>query len=165
VARTETGGRLEKRRLVKVILDERTLAPARAHIEHERKAAIHDLVEENDFSLAGGLEGPYELRLGIVETRLVFDVRSRTGKPLAKFALPLEPLRKIMRDYFVVYDSYFRAIKTLTASQIETIDVGRRSLHDEGAAELRDSLSDRVDIDLDTARRLFTLICALHSRR
>ena len=108
---------------------------------------------------------PYELRLGMVEARLGFDVRSGTGEPLAKFALPLGPFRKVMRNYFVVYDSYFRAIKTLTASQIETIDMGRRSLHDEGAESLRDSLSDRVDIDFDTARRLFSLICALHNRR
>ena len=152
-------------RLVKVTLDERTLAPASAPIEHERKAAIHDLVDENYFALTEGAAGPYELRLGIVETRLVFDVRSQTGEPVAMFELPLAPLSKIMRDYFIVYDSYFRAIKTLTASQIETIDVGCRSLHDEGAAEVRDSLSDRVDIDLGTARRLFTLICALYNRR
>ena len=165
MARTEITGPPEKRKLVKVSLDERTLVPASAPIEHERKAAAYDLVEENHFALTEDLEGPYELRLGIVETRLVFDVRSATGEPLTKFALPLEPFRKIMRDYFVVYDSYFRAIKTLTSSQIETIDVGRRSLHDEGAAALRDSLSDRVDIDSRTARLLFTLICALHRRR
>jgi uncharacterized protein (UPF0262 family) len=165
VARTKVAGPPEKRRLVKVTLDERTLAPASAHLEHERKAAVYDLVEENHFALAGDLEGPYELRLAMVEARLVFDVRSPTGERLAKFALPLGPFRKIMRDYFVVYDSYFRAIKTLTASQIETIDMGRRSLHDEGAESLRDSLSDRVDIDFDTARRLFSLICALHHRR
>ena len=152
-------------RLVKVTLDERTLAPASAPIEHERKAALYDLVEENRFALAAGNDGPYELRLGMVETRLVFDVRARTGEPLTTFELPLGSLRKIMRDYFVVYDSYFRAIKTLTASQIETIDVGRRSLHDEGAAAVRESLSAKVDIDFNTARRLFTLIGALHHRR
>ena len=151
--------------LVKVTLDERTLAPAGAPIEHERKAALYDLVDENYFALADGAKGPYELRLGLVETRLAFDVRSQTGEPVAKFELALAPLRRLMRDYFVVYDSYFRAIKTLTASQIETIDVGRRSLHDEGAAAVRESLSDRVDIDFNTARRLFTLICALHHRR
>ena len=164
MARTKSAGPTESR-LVKITLDDPALAPASAPIEHERKAAIHDLVDENHFALAEGAAGPYELRLGIVETRLVFDVRSQTGDPAAKFELPLAPLSKIMRDYFIVYDSYFRAIKTLTASQIETIDVGRRSLHDEGAAEVRDSLSDRVDIDFDTARRLFTLICALHHRR
>ena len=148
-----------------VTLDERALAPARASIKHERKAAIHGLVAENHFALAEGAAGPYELRLGTVETRLVFDVRSQTGEPVAKFELPLTPLGKIMRNYFIVYDFYFHAIKTLTVSQIETIDVGRRSLHDEGAAEVRDSLSNRVDIDRGTARRLFTLICALYNRR
>jgi uncharacterized protein (UPF0262 family) len=152
-------------RLVKVTLDDPTLAPASAPIEHERKAAIQDLVEENSFALAEGPKGPYWLCLGMVESRLVLDVRSPADEPLAEFALALVPFRKIMRDYFVIYDSYFHAIKTLTTSQIETIDVGRRSLHDEGAEVLRDSLSDRVDIDFNTARRLFTLICALHHRR
>jgi uncharacterized protein (UPF0262 family) len=163
VARTKPDDPNESR-IVKVTLDDPTLAPASANIEHERKAAIQDLVEENTFVLAKGIKGPYELCLGIVETRLVFNVRSPTDEPLAEFALPLEPFSKIMRDYFVVYDSYFRAIKTLTASQIETIDVGRRSLHDEGAEALRERLSDRVEIDLNTARRLFSLICALYQR-
>ena len=134
------------------------MAPASAPVEHERKAALYDLVDENHFALVEDAEGPYELRLGIVETRLVFDVGSQTGEPVATVELPLAPRSKIMRNYFVVYDTYFLAIKTLTASQIETIDVGRGSLHDEGAAEVRDSLFDRVDIDFDTARRLFTLI-------
>ncbi|HJO96637.1 MAG TPA: UPF0262 family protein [Rhodospirillales bacterium] len=164
MARTKPADPTESR-LVKVILDDPTLAPASAPIEHERKAAIQNLVEENYFVLANGTKGPYELCLGIIETRLVFDVRSPTDEPLAEFVLPLEPFRKIMRDYFVVYDSYFRAIKTLTAWQIETIDVGRRSLHDEGAEALRERLSDRVEIDLNTARRLFSLICALYQRR
>ncbi|MDP6788369.1 MAG: UPF0262 family protein [Rhodospirillales bacterium] len=164
MARPNRADRSE-RRLVKVTLDHPTLAPASAPVEHDRKAAIHDLAEDNHFVLADGPKGPYELCLGIVETRLVFDVRSPRQERLAKFALPLDPFRKIMRDYIVVYDSYFCAIKTLTASQIETIDVGRRSLHDEGAQALRDSLSDQAEIDLDTARRLFTLICALHHRR
>ena len=132
--------------------------PASARGETERKAALYDLVEENHFALVEDADGPYELLLGIVETRLVFDVGSKTGEPVAKFEQPLAPLSKIMRNDFVVYDTYFFAIKSLTASQIQTIDVGCGSLHDEGAVEVRDNIFHRVDIGFDTAHRLFTLI-------
>ena len=155
----------DQRRIVNILLDSRTIVPRSAQIEHERRAAVFDLLEKNRFAPVGEFRGPYNLHLAIQENRLLFDVRDTVDRPLTVFTLPLRPFRALIRDYFVVCDSYYRAIKTLSASQIEAIDVGRRSLHDEGADRLGQRLADKVAIDLDTARRLFTLISALHFRR
>jgi len=154
----------DDQRLIDVVLDEATLVRRSPEVEHERAVAIFDLVEENDFGLVDGAGGPYRLRLGIHDGRLRFDVRDRDDAPLVAVQLSLTPFRSIIRDYFTVCESYYEAIKTASPSRIEAIDMGRRGLHDEGAALLRERLARRIAIDPDTARRLFTLICVLHVR-
>ena len=158
----------DNQRIANVILDERTVVRRSAQIEHERQVAIYDLVDENTFrplgGPLGGLDGPYNLHLSIEENRLVFDVQDLTDRPLTRFTLPLGAFRKLVKDYFVVCESYYSAIKTASPSKIEAIDMGRRSLHGEGGDRLIKSLKDKVDLDVDTARRLFTLICVLHIR-
>ena len=153
-------------RLVDVQLDERSLVRRSADIEHERKVAIFDLLEQNVFSPTGAGEeqGPFQLLLAIEENRLVFDIRDEAAAPLGKIILALSPFRKIVKDYFEICDSYFQAIKRSTPSQIETIDMARRGIHNEGSELLRERLKGKIDTDFDTARRLFTLICVLHIR-
>ena len=151
----------ESQRIVKIVLDERGLIRRSPQIEHERKVAIYDLIEENRFAVAG-FDGPYELRLGVEENRLAFDVRDEKGESLTRFALPVAPFKMIVKDYFTLCESYYAAIKTATPSRIEAIDMGRRGLHNEGADLLRERLADKVEIDVGTARRLFTLLCVLH---
>ena len=154
----------EHHRIINVFIDGRTSAAPSPKAEHERRAAIFDFLEDNRFVLPGGDTGPYNLHLSLNENRLLFDVRDQVDAPVTRFALALGFVRSLMRDYFVLCDGYYRAIKTLSASQIETIDMGRRSLHDEGAARLKERMASKAMIDMDTARRLFTLICALHLR-
>ncbi|MBM3951477.1 MAG: UPF0262 family protein [Rhodospirillales bacterium] len=151
----------DTQRIVKIELDERGLVRRSPQIEHERKVAIYDLIEENSFAIAG-FEGPYQLRLGVEENRLAFDVRDVQGAELLRFAMPLAPFKMIVKDYFTLCESYFAAIKTATPSRIEAIDMGRRGLHNEGAELLRERLADKVAVDSGTARRLFTLLCVLH---
>ena len=153
-----------RRKLVNVVLDETSVVRRSAEVEHERAVAIFDLVEGNDFALVDGAEGPYSLRLGVQENRLTFDVRNGDDETLATVRLPLTPFRSVIRDYFTVCEAYYAAIRTASPSRIEAIDVGRRSLHDEGAELLRERLDRRIEVDPDTARRLFTLICVLHVR-
>lgn len=152
------------RRIANVSLDERTVVRRSPEIEHERAVAIFDLIEENSFAPAGADDGPYNLHLSIEESRLILDIRSENDLPIGKVMLALGPFRRVVKDYFTVCESYYAAIKTASPSQIEAIDMGRRSLHDEGAALLRERLTGKVDIDSNTARRLFTLICVLHIR-
>jgi len=154
----------DNKKIAGVFLDEQSVISRSAQIEHERKVAIYDLLEENSFIPEDGTEGPFNLHLGIEDNRLVFDVRSVDNEPLNRFSLPLSPFRSIVKDYFMVCDSYFKAIKSSSPSQIEAIDMGRRGLHNEGADILRERLAEKVAIDNDTARRLFTLICVLHIR-
>ena len=154
----------EKQRIVNIFLDERSLVRRAAHVEHERKVAVYDLLEDNHFAPVGDDRGPYTLHLGIENNRLVFDIRTEGGDKLDRFTLPLNSFRKIVKDYFIVCESYFEAIKTAPPSRIEALDMGRRGLHNEGSDILRDRLEGKVDIDKRTARRLFTLICVLHIR-
>ena len=154
-----------ERRIVGITLDERTVVRRSPDIEHERAIAIFDLLEENHFAPASGLDGPFHLHLSIEENRLSIDVRSPANRADETILLPLAPFRGIVRDYFMVCESYYQAIRRSSLAQIEAIDVGRRSLHDEGSALLVERLADKVVIDHDTARRLFTLICVLHLRR
>ncbi len=133
-------------------------------IDHDRAVAIFDLLEENFFDLADGPEGPYNLHLSVEENRLLFKVCDEADYLVKDFSLPISNFRSIVKDYFVVCDSYYDAIKTATPSRIEAIDMGRRGLHNEGSQLLKDILGPHVKIDFDTARRLFTLICALHQR-
>ena len=154
----------EKQRIVNIFLDEKSLVRRAAHVEHERKVAVYDLLEDKHFAPAGEERGPYILHLGIEDNRLVFDIRTEGGVKLDRFTLPLSSFRKIVKDYFMVCESYFEAIKTAPPSRIEALDMGRRGLHNEGSDILRERLEGKVDIDNRTARRLFTLICVLHIR-
>ena len=150
------------RRIADIVLDEESVARRSPEVEHERAVALFDLLEENDFALVGSAPGPYRLRIGIFEQRLVFDVRDSHDHKLRDIVLSLTPFRKVVKDYFLVCESYYAAIKKLGPSQIEALDMGRRGLHNEGSELLRERLAGKIEVDLDTARRLFTLICALH---
>jgi uncharacterized protein (UPF0262 family) len=151
-----------QRRLIGVELDPASIARATPDVEHERAAAIYDLIEENRFAPAGHDGGPYRLTISLVDRKLVLDVRDADGAPIVAHILSLSPLRKIVRDYFMICDSYYSAIRTATPTQIEAIDMGRRGVHDEGSQILAERLAGKIEIDHDTARRLFTLVCALH---
>nr|WP_306264899.1 UPF0262 family protein [Pararhizobium sp. IMCC3301] len=156
-------------RLCAIILDESTIGRASSEIEHERAIAIYDLVEENCFQPLpqsdngmADFHGPYRLNLSLQEARLVFEILFANSAPLATHILSLTPFRKIVKDYYMICDSYYAAIKTATPSQIEAIDMGRRGLHNEGSQLLQDRLSGKIEMDFGTARRLFTLVCVLH---
>jgi uncharacterized protein (UPF0262 family) len=151
-----------RQRLVSVTLDEETIGRSNPDIEHERQVAIYDLLEQNSFAPVGHSGGAYELRLSITGNRLVFDIRDQDGQPVVAHLLSLSPLRRIVKDYYTVCDSYYQAIRTATPDKIEALDMGRRSIHNEGSRILMERLKDKVKIDVDTARRLFTLICVLH---
>jgi len=151
-----------KRRLAAVSLDEGSIGRSSPDIEHERAVAIFDLIEQNVFAPVGHDGGPYALHLSITENRLSFDVRLADGTPVVTHLLSLTPLRRIVKDYFLICDSYYKAIRTATPSQIEAIDMGRRGLHNEGSELLIERLDGKIELDLDTARRLFTLVCVLH---
>ena len=153
-----------KHKIANIFLDERSVVRRTASVEHERKVAIYDLLEENCFALADAPDGPYNLHLGIEENRVLFDVRDKIGAKLTRFTLALSPLRSVVRDYFLICDSYTKSIQSASPSQIEAIDMGRRGLHNEGSEILRERLADKVDMDNNTARRLFSLICILHIR-
>lgn len=151
-------------RIVDITLDEQSMVRRSPQVEHERKVAIYDLLEENLFQPKEHDGGPYHLRLGIEENRLVFDVRTTNGEPACHFSLPIATFRKVVKDYFMICESYYSAIKTASPSKIEAIDMGRRGLHNEGAAILKERLEEKVELDMPTSRRLFTLVCVLHIR-
>ena len=145
-------------------LDEKSVIRRSPQVEHERKVAIFDLLEENSFSLRNGDAGPYQLKLRIGDNRLIFDLHDGNNQHLSDISLPIYAFRRIVKDYFLICDSYFEAIKTKAPSQIEAIDMARRGLHNEGADLLQERMAEHVDMDMQTARRLFTLICVLHIR-
>ncbi len=149
-------------RLRSVVLDEASLPPVGKAVHDERQQAITDLLEENLFRPEGGEGGPYDLRLALIEQRLAFDITGPTYE--RRHLLSLTPFKGIIRDYFLICESYNEAIRTSSPGQIEAVDMGRRGLHNEGSELLRERLAGKVETDLDTARRLFTLICALHRR-
>ena len=151
-------------RIAGITLDERTVVRRNPDVEHERAIAIFDLLEENLFRPAGLPPGPYHLHLSIEDNRLVLGIETAARQPLDRVVLPLQAFRKIVRDYFLICESYYDAIKRLSPSQIEAIDMGRRGLHNEAAELLIERLAERIEVDLPTARRLFTLICVLHLR-
>jgi uncharacterized protein (UPF0262 family) len=151
-----------RQRLVAVNLDEETIGRSNPDIEHERQVAIYDLLERNSFAPAGHDGGPYVLNLSITGSRLAFDIRQQDGKPVVAHLLSLSPLRRIVKDYYTICDSYYQAIRTATPDKIEAIDMGRRGVHDEGSRILMERLKGKVTVDMDTARRLFTLLCVLH---
>lgn len=152
--------------IAKIELDQKSIVRWDPKIEHERDIAIFDLLEANHFVLKDGPVGPYDLFLTLRDATLSFQLRA-SGSPtddVVEVALPVRPLRQIIKDYFLICESYFDAIKGAAPSRIEAIDMARRGLHNEGASSLNDALEGRVEMDHDTARRLFTLICVLHLR-
>ena len=156
-------------RLCHIEIDDRALPPPTPEIEQERKVAIFDLMEDNSFALPpregwAAPGGPYRLRLGIAEKRLVFDIATEGGAKAGEFHLSLGPFRQVVKDYFQICESYFDAVKKLPPSQIEAIDMARRGIHNEGSEILIERLKHKVEIDMGTARRLFTLLCVLHFR-
>ncbi len=153
-----------EQRIAKITLDEKTVVRRNADIEHERAVAIFDLLEENSFAPVAGYDGPFHLALGIEDHRLVLDIRGTDDISRERIVLSLAPFRGIVKDYFLICESYFAAIKRASTMQIEAIDMGRRGLHNEGSELLRERLADKVVLDLNTARRLFTLVCVLHIR-
>ncbi len=154
---------MSEQRLVKIELDEQTLVRRTPDVEHERAVAIFDLLEDNRFAPVGDFRGPYSLKLSIAENRLIFEIRDGAdGARLGTVGLSLTPFRRIVKDYFTVCESYFEAIKTASPSRIEAIDMGRRGLHNDGAELLRERLKGKIEVDENTARRLFTLLCVLH---
>ena len=151
-----------KSRLVAVTLDEASIARGNPDQEHERAIAIYDIVEENSFAVPSHEGGPYALHLSLIEQKLCFDIRTAHGEPVMTHILSLSPFRRVIRDYEMICDSYYRAIRSATPAQIEAIDMGRRGVHDEAAELLIQRLEGKVVVDFDTARRIFTLIFALH---
>ena len=151
-----------KPRLVAVNLDEASIGRSNPDVEHERAVAIYDLLEQNIFAPAGQGDGPFVLNLSIDDNRLVFDIRREDGSAVVAHLLSLTPLRRVVKDYYMICDSYYQAIRTATPDKIEAIDMGRRGIHNEGSEILKERLAGKVEIDHDTARRLFTLICVLH---
>ncbi|TNE58396.1 MAG: UPF0262 family protein [Alphaproteobacteria bacterium] len=148
--------------IAEIILDEEHFVARSPDIEHERNVAIFDLIEENYFEPAGSPGGPYQLFLSIQDNRLLFDIRLEDGSEHGQILLSISPFRRIVKDYFLICESYFEAIKTAVPSQIEAIDMGRRGLHNEGSELLKERLDGKITVDFNTARRLFTLICVLH---
>ena len=155
----------DSRRLAALTLDQASIRRSNPNIEHEREVAIYDILDGNYFAVEGRDDGPYALRLGMAEDRLVLHIASEgstgDGNPVT-YMLSLSPFRRIIKDYFLVCESYYQAIRTAPPSRIQAIDMGRRGLHDEGSRVLLERLKGKVELDHDTARRLFTLICALH---
>lgn len=153
-----------RRDIVYVQLDERTLVRRRPEVERERCVAIFDLLEENSFHLVQGDSGPYNLHLKLEYNKLVLNLRTQAGLPLTEIRLPLIPFSRMVKDYLMICTAYYQFPRDVTLSKIEAVDIGRRSLHDEGAALLNDLLRSWVEMDHYTARRLFTLLCVLQIR-
>ncbi len=154
----------DRHRIIDITLDEQSFVRRNPDVDHERRVAIFDLLQENRFVLLSEGEGPFRLHVSVRETRLVLEVRSEDHGVIDTIVLALTPFRRIIREYFLICESYYDAIKSATLSRIEAIDMGRRGLHDEGAQLLRRHLAAKVDVDEPTSRRLFTLICVLHFR-
>lgn len=152
----------ESKRLISVALDEKSIGRGSADQEHERAIAIYDLLEDNSFALVGHDGGPYALLISLADAKLVFEVRNAEGVCLVTHILSLTPFRRLLKDYFMICESYYAAIRNATPSRIEAIDMGRRGLHNEGAQLLVERLKGKIETDQDTARRIFTLITALH---
>jgi uncharacterized protein (UPF0262 family) len=153
-------------RIVRVEIDDSALPPATPEMEQERRVAIFDLIEDNSFLIPGrdgqgAAQGPYVLDLCIREGRLVFDITDETTAKIVEFHLSLGPFRQVVKDYFQICQSYYEAVRRLPPAQIEAIDMARRGIHNEGARTLKERLEGKAELDVDTSRRLFTLICAL----
>jgi len=155
----------ENHYIAELHIDEDSLPVASIEMQHERRVAVFDLLEENEFKPLDSERGPYTLRLSLQDgSRLAFEVARTNGSPRGTYTTSLVPFRRVIKDYFMICESYHNAIRTATSAQIEAIDMGRRGLHNEGSRMLTDSLRNQVEMDFNTTRRLFTLICALHRR-
>jgi len=163
---TEPGIKPDPRaRLSAITLDSASIGHGgNHHIEHEREVAIFDILDGNSFAIPGRSDGPYKLTLSIEDEKLVFAVDTETESKVFTYPLSLTPFRRIIRDYFLVCDSYYEAIRSAPPARIQAIDIGRRGLHDDGSRVLQEKLAGKIDVDFDTARRLFTLLAALHWR-
>lgn len=151
-------------KLIDIELDE-SIGRAAPDVEHERNVAIFDLIEENSFApVDDAAGGPYKLKLSLLDAKLIFAISRESGETVVTHILSLTPFRRIVKDYYMICESYYDAIRTSSPAQIEAIDMGRRGLHNEGSQTLLDRLNGKIDIDFDTARRLFTLVCVLHWR-
>ena len=151
-------------RIAKITLDEHTVVRRNKDVEHERAVAIADILADNSFVPTSQIGGPFHLHLGVAENRLILDILDIGDKKLEQVVLPLSPFRKIVKDYFIICESYYNAVREASPSKIEAIDMGRRGLHNEGGEKLRERLAERIEVDHNTARRLFTLLCVLHIR-
>ena len=153
----------ERNRIASIHIDDASIARGNANIEHEREVAIFDILDGNSFVLEGIDKGPYRLEIAIADDRLLLSAFSEgEEQAVAVHTLTMTPLKRLLKDYFMVLDSYYQAIRSGQPSRIEAIDVGRRGLHDEGSRLLQERLAGKITLDFDTARRLFTLISALH---
>ncbi len=155
---------LAKDRLIDVVVDASIAAAPSPEAEHERRIAIHDLLERNSFALAGGKPGPYRLKLSTAQGRLIFDIANEAAETIVIIGLSMTPFKALVKDYFLICESYYQAIRNATPAQIETIDMARRGLHNEGSELLKERLQGKIDVDFDTARRLFTLVSVLSWR-
>jgi uncharacterized protein (UPF0262 family) len=151
-------------RIARIHLDSGSIVRWSREVEHERQVAVFDLLERNAFALEGGFPGPYRVELSLRDANLVFAVQAENGAEATELVLPMRPFRRLIKDYFLICNSYFEAIRKASPSRIEAIDMGRRGLHNEGAEKLADALAGKVRVDDETARRLFTLVCVLHVR-
>lgn len=151
-----------RNRVVAVTLDKASMGHSSLDVEYERAVAIDDLIEENSFAPVDHDGGPYALHISVAENRLVLDIKLADETPVVMHLLSLNPFKRVVKDYFLVCDSYYAAIKSATPERIEALDMGRRALHDEGSRLLQERIKHRIVVDFNTARRLFTLVCALH---
>jgi uncharacterized protein (UPF0262 family) len=151
-------------RIVEIRLDAASIIRWSREVEHEREVAVFDLLERNSFRLVNGFAGPYRVELSLRESNLIFALADEAAVNATEITVSIRPFRRLIKDYFLICDSYFQAIKHASPSRIEAIDMGRRGLHNEGAEKLREALADKILVDDETARRLFTLICVLHIR-
>ena len=162
MAATSNENGTQRDKIAAIALDQKSLGRANVNVEHEREVAIFDILDGNSFRVEGVDQGPYKLNLSVVDDRLQFAISRENDVAVAQHQVPLTPLKRVIKDYFFVCESYYDAVRTAPPARIQAIDVNRRTLHDEGSQILVERLAGKIAIDGDTARRLFTLVCALH---
>ncbi|MBA4783545.1 MAG: UPF0262 family protein [Rhizobiales bacterium] len=154
-----------RNRLVSLVLDDASIGRSTPDVEQERSIAIFDILEENSFRPSAHDGGPYTLKLSNIDGRFMMEIAAEDGAPVMTHILSMTPFRSIIKDYFMICESYYAAIRSATPGKIEAIDMARRGIHNEGSERLQERLAGKVDVDFDTARRLFTLLCALQQKR
>ena len=153
---------LPTERIAAITLDQHSMSHRNKQVEHERNVALTDLLHDNSFSLVGQECGPYTVALRVEENRLIFEITGQGQQSPQRISLPVGPLKSTIRDYFLICESYYAALKDAKPHKLEAIDMGRRGIHNEGSELLKSLLSERIGVDFATARRLFTLVCVLH---